>query len=270
MLKLAQRSYTNSQGIHKKLSIFQWNTLSDQLAYNFPAVSPELLKWEYRSPKLLKKIQEASADIMCLQEIDHYYDFFKPQLEKLGYIGVYQKKGAWHQDGCCIFFKNHYKKIEEYAIKYPGNQVAVGVLIECGNCPLYVFSTHLKSKVGFDWLRKEQAEVLLNYIENLQQYPVLVCGDFNSQPYSIPYKAMYENRIGLKSIFHDREPEFTTIKYRKSLEKKTEDYIWMRGCKVVSTRPLPTEDIIGPTGLPTEDYPSDHLALCALFYAESK
>ena len=249
------------------LSIMQWNTLAEDLAKDFPAVEPKYLSWSYRSPLHLMEIQNISADIICLQEVDNYHSFFHPRLQELGYAGVYQCKGGWHKDGCCIFYKNTFSKLQDYTLHFPGNQVAIGVLLQYNSTQFYVFSTHLKSKVGNDNARDVQVIQLLEYLSVLEPYPMFICGDFNSMPGSSSYWMMKNNELGLKSAYEieGNEPEFTTVKQRETMQKKTEDYIWHRGATLHGTLPIFSLDSIGPSGLPSLHYPSDHISLSAAF-----
>lgn len=263
MIKAFYRFSSNTQITGKKLSVIQWNTLSDKFSNRFPAVNPDWLKWEYRSKKIIQSLKHFSADILCLQEVDHYNDFFKPELKNLGFTGIYQKRGETYHDGCCIFHKNNIKFLESYTINYPEHQTAIGVLLKYDKNPFYVFSTHLNHHINFDHIRKLQIETLINCISALKPYPVLICGDFNSDPNSIAYKAIYNNTLGLKSIFQNNEPEFTTIKYNKTLYKKTVDYIWIRDFNLISSKLFPLNNSITPAGLPNENFPSDHLAIYA-------
>ncbi|PNH12976.1 Glucose-repressible alcohol dehydrogenase transcriptional effector [Tetrabaena socialis] len=54
--------------------VLQWNVLADGLAQTggFYRVPPKCLEWEYRKPRLLQEILEADADIICLQELNHF------------------------------------------------------------------------------------------------------------------------------------------------------------------------------------------------------
>ncbi|OMJ94199.1 hypothetical protein SteCoe_2683 [Stentor coeruleus] len=264
MIQLFYRSLSDIQSKKKILSVLQWNTLSDKLSNRFPAVNPDLLKWEHRRQKIIQKLKNFSSDILCLQEIDHYHDFFKLELENLGFYGIYQQRGKMYHDGCCIFYKNNIKNLERYKINFPEHQNAIGVLLDFNNILFYVFSIHLNPNINNDHIRKHQIETLINYISILKPYPVLICGDFNNDPSSIAYKTIYNNSIGLKSIFLNNEPEFTTIKFNKTLHKKTVDYIWIRDFKVISSELFPNKNTISETGLPNEDFPSDHLALYAM------
>ena len=62
--------------------------------------------------RLLEVILEHSPDIVCLEEVNHYEDFFRPALEPLGYRGVYCAKPkspcerfGYPGDGTAVFFQ---------------------------------------------------------------------------------------------------------------------------------------------------------------------
>lgn len=83
------------------------------------------------------------------------------------------------------------------------------------------------------------------------------------------YKSIYKDIVG-------EEPRFTSWKYRSKGEAKyTIDYIFFSNITSSTSTSmmlephivngLPTEEDIGPFGLPTERYPSDHLPLTGTF-----
>ena len=216
---LLKRPTSKFVKVSGQVSVMQWNTLADSLAFNFPAVRDEDLQWAQRSSLILAEIQRASADILCLQEVDHFSDFFYPNLQKLGYEGVFKKKKDWHEDGVCIFYKDSYKKLQDFEISFPGNQVAIGLLLQYEKQLFYVFSTHLKSYSECNSIRDEQVTILLEFLSKLENYPMIVCGDFNSSPSSTAYVFMFNNGLGLSSVYRkNNEPEFTTVKQREILK----------------------------------------------------
>ncbi|KAL6184751.1 hypothetical protein ACLB2K_046151 [Fragaria x ananassa] len=110
-----------------KISVLSYNVLADIYAHDgqyseLPAKWS--LTWEYRQQNLLDEIIEYDADILCLQEVlsTHLEKFFTPELEKLGYSGVYKKKSGdiytsyGHcMDGCAIFYRRDaFKEIVKY------------------------------------------------------------------------------------------------------------------------------------------------------------
>lgn len=101
------------------LRLLQFNVLADGLAGlredlgMFSRVGREHLCWEYRKHRLLHEIQQYNPDIITLQEVDHYYDFFLPELLKMGYVGYFAPKPtsaclevSSNGDGCALFVKS--------------------------------------------------------------------------------------------------------------------------------------------------------------------
>lgn len=56
------------------LKILQWNILADGLAQfgEFTRVADQHLTWEARAPLILAELQQADADVVCLQEVNHF------------------------------------------------------------------------------------------------------------------------------------------------------------------------------------------------------
>ena len=114
----------NNDMIHSKFNnpviirVLQFNVLADGLAGlrsdlgDFSRVSNEILSWKHRRKKLLNEIIQYAPDIITLQEVDHYYDFFLPELRKRGYLGCFAPKPTSkclevsnNSDGCALFVK---------------------------------------------------------------------------------------------------------------------------------------------------------------------
>jgi len=74
------------------VSVVQFNTLADGLADAFPFADPAVLRWPFRSLLLKAELEHLQADIICLEEVDHFDDFFEPLLKERGYSGVFQAK----------------------------------------------------------------------------------------------------------------------------------------------------------------------------------
>ncbi len=113
--------------------------------------------------------------------------------------------------------------------------------------------------------RTREAMQLMEVIAEIDE-PMVICGDFNGEPSEPLYNIILDE--GFRSAYYgtdrdESEPEFTTYKYRESLESKCIDYIFLRGAKVCSVLSLPKSDEIGPNGLPNHIFPSDHLSLVA-------
>ena len=111
-----------------------------------------------------------------------------------------------------------------------------------------------------------------------EKYPththIILAGDFNgetSEPFYLEIMN-YGFQSAYRTVLNDQEPEYTTWKFkgrdgpiRESC--RTIDYIFYtkNGFTPKAVLLFPTKKEIGPTGLPSYNYPSDHLALEAIF-----
>lgn len=62
------------QRLDHQFSILQWNVLADGLAQfgEFTRADAQHLQWEQRAPLILQELSLADADIICLQEVNHF------------------------------------------------------------------------------------------------------------------------------------------------------------------------------------------------------
>eukprot|EP00128_Syssomonas_multiformis_P001305 Colp12_sorted_trinity150504_noHs@25422 len=155
-----------------------------------------------------------SPDILCMEELDNYWSFFKPEFEKLGYDSVYAKRPSIHrglrtgkakEDGCGIFFKkDKFELIREKSINFHDihDRIALTVLLRHRHGKrrhLLVCNTHLywdarciTTQLG------ELAELhaaVTSLVGDCHKYgilnlPIVVCGDFNNGPGSEVYSYM--------------------------------------------------------------------------------
>lgn len=140
--------------------------------------------------------------------------------------------------------------------------------------------THLKAKREGRELRNAQGRHLFAEVASFADgLPIVVCGDFNATPDEPVYEyfsgrdSNSQRPLALASsyasrYYGDKEPPLTSWKFRPAGESQyTIDYIWFTSdsLKVDSIWTLPTEEEIGPNGLPSPSYPSDHLSLCSCF-----
>lgn len=105
---------------HCQLRVLQFNMLADGLSGlrsdlgAFSRAKLDDVAWDQRKSKLLHEILQYDPDIITLQECDHYYDFFLPELELEGYDGTFAPKPASaclqvseNSDGCATFVKRN-------------------------------------------------------------------------------------------------------------------------------------------------------------------
>ncbi|EHB12701.1 Nocturnin [Heterocephalus glaber] len=243
---------------------------------------------------ILEEILAYQPDILCLQEVDHYFDTFQPLLSRLGYQGTFFPK-PWSPcldvehnngpDGCALFFlQNRFKLVNSANIRLTAmtlktNQVAIAQTLECKESgrQFCIAVTHLKARTGWERFRSAQGCDLLQNLQNITQgakIPLIVCGDFNAEPTEEVYKHFASSSLNLNSAYKllsadgQSEPPYTTWKIRTSGEcRHTLDYIWysQRALSVRSALDLLTEEQIGPNRLPSFHYPSDHLSLVCDF-----
>ncbi|KAF7654190.1 hypothetical protein LDENG_00073020 [Lucifuga dentata] len=283
------------------IRVMQWNILAQALGEGkdgFIRCPLEALNWQERKYLILEEILTYRPDILCLQEVDHYYDTFQPIMASLGYHGSFLAK-PWSPcldveqnngpDGCALFYRRSRFSLQATAhlrlsaMMLPTNQVAIVQTLVCrttGRC-LCVAVTHLKARSGWERLRSAQGADLLQNLRNLTSrgvqsedgsdaIPLIVCGDFNAEPSEDVYRRFSSSALGLDSAYKllssdgQTEPPYTTWKIRPSGEScSTLDYIWFthNAFSVESLLDLPTEEQIGPARLPSFHYPSDHLSL---------
>jgi hypothetical protein len=66
--------------------------------------------WIVRREILLKEIVSYSADILCLQDVDHYYDWWQPRLMSYGYDTLWKQKTSelyTHSEGVMICYRRN-------------------------------------------------------------------------------------------------------------------------------------------------------------------
>lgn len=243
--------------------------LADQLATGFTRVEPECLHWARREPLIQAELRRADADILVMEEVDHYEDSLEPFMRPLGYDGFFQKKQGWHRDGTAIFYRrDKIALISSQVVTYTG-QTQFYVMLRCRlrtDKEFVVVGTHLNAKLNLEETRLAEVHQLLAALEPYQDQPILLLGDFNSLPTQTVYPALSSSALGLRSAYfgvlkEGAEPEFTSYKYRERLIACTIDYIWASRSECVAVMSIPSPQDIGPKGLPNEAYPSDHFAL---------
>lgn len=92
--------------------------------------------WEVRKLQLLAEIVRSNAEVITLQECDHFHDFFLPALQKMGYDGIFCPKAnsaclytGWYPDGVAVFWKTRTCIRKEQYVGLPdGNATAIVIL----------------------------------------------------------------------------------------------------------------------------------------------
>ncbi|KRX76321.1 Protein angel -like protein 2, partial [Trichinella sp. T6] len=196
-------------------SVCSYNVLSQTListnSNNYRRCNPEHLNWTYRRNCLEKMIDEISADVYCLQEVDEadLKRWFVPYFYYRGYSTIYKQKGD-RPDGILIAWKRSVfsmVRVKGVELTIPGRIVVpyqIG-LIAClriraldarsdlteAQRTVVVANTHLRADQINGDVKLIQLAILLAHVKKLatvedgdsgqrQQRAVVMCGDFNS------------------------------------------------------------------------------------------
>uniref|UniRef100_A0A6B2LAM5 Endonuclease/exonuclease/phosphatase domain-containing protein n=1 Tax=Arcella intermedia TaxID=1963864 RepID=A0A6B2LAM5_9EUKA len=156
----------------------------------------------------MQEISSMNADIICLQEVDHYRDFFFPSLSKLGYEGYYQQRAGDKKDGCCVMFRRDRlvlvhevgvdfneiaQKLKDKTNAHLMNTCNVGQILflrdEQEEKTVCVANCHLWWEAGAQMIREYQLTYLLFKIKETKEMlgfkqlsiPTILCGDLNEE-----------------------------------------------------------------------------------------
>lgn len=275
-----------------EIRVVTFNVLADGPCFDsFDGVPREALEWDYRKHRLLEVILQHNAEIICLQECNHFYDWFKPELKKHGYKGQWEAKDGgpcvrlgYPVDGVAIFWKRDEFDLERARTKklladYP--QVALGVFLREKRTKhlLAVFNVHLKAKYQGMAARSAQIDTLLEWIQfevgtahgRHRSDNVILCGDFNESRSDdknggMVHRKIDQYRIAPFECLADAgavgKRPFSTQKVRNgAMVSKVIDYIYSNAHKMTTITTPSAATIRGP--IPSKEYPSDHVALCS-------
>ena len=258
---------------------------------NFCKVPPQYLEWQHRSKLIMEHIDALDPHIVCLQEVDHFDDFFVPWLIPKRYRGFFAPKldspcfnfDNNGPDGVALFYKSERFLLKDLVISYlhdgkekQRKQAILAAVLEdrITNQTTIVAVTHLKAKEGFEAQREAQTKSCIAVIEKMmskhKNASLIWCGDFNSEENEQCHTIIRDAKISVKNVYNEflKKLSFTTWKLRPDSEKKQViDYIWYSSqCFTPVTILLPPdEDDIPTERFPSFNHPSDHISLCADF-----
>lgn len=226
-------------------------------------------------------------DIIALEEVDHFEDYYLPSLKELGYEGLFAAKrdspclkfpNNSGPDGCALFYDRERFSLvnhKDVSLKDSNGDVTsqvaliVNLFDKVQGKTLCVAVTHLKAKEGYEDLRQSQGKDLMRSVSEYlgDDKAVLVLGDFNAEPTEPVCRLMEENQyLCMKNAYvtaTGNNPEFTTWKIRPGKEvKHTIDYVWYsQNLSVTACLKVPESDCVPDVRLPCLQYPSDHVSL---------
>ncbi len=243
-------------------------------------------QWGNRIEKVTQLIHAYDPDLLGVQEAlhDQIIDL-QENLTDYEYVGVGRDDGKMNGEYSAIFFKkNKYKVLLQHTFwlstnpEVPGSKswdaaitriVTYAVMKDNSTGQLFVhFNTH------FDHLgkeaRKKSAELIKSYIagmkiagSSINNIPLIISGDFNSEPTEEPYQIMIDGTV--MPLLDSRPTNNLTGTYCgfevNAIKCKTIDYIFHSPhWKAESYQVIQDHD--------GKNYPSDHLPVLATFSLE--
>lgn len=232
--------------------------------------------WEFRRDFLADQIRYNAPDFLGTQEGKvHQLQFIEKQLEGYAYIGISRDNSKTEGEFSAIFYNTRKFKVlsegtfwlsDTPAVKSKGWDAALERICTYGlfqeiasGKKLYIFNTHL-DHVG-EVARANSATLIVGKIAeiNKENWPVVVTGDFNSEPTGRAYKSMTSALTDSKTISETKpfgpSGTFNAFKFHEPVTTCI-DYIFVSG-RVRVLRHAVLSD--------SKDchYPSDHLPVVA-------
>ena len=196
-------------------------------------------------------------------------------------------------DGCAIFFRvGLFQPIslsfEKIVLNGQVNS-QVFVVLQLRHVPsnrlVTVCDLHLKAKVEWADKRDMQMKYILSRIKmylrginiffNFKKHPLIMCGDFNGEPFEKFYASILNERgMGLRDAYPmiNGTKQYTTVKFKEpngAMIKRAIDYVFYNThtLDVTGYLELPSEEdsFVYQQGLPNLAYSSDHLSLVCDF-----
>ena len=231
-----------------EVSVTQFNILGGSFGTpdHFPYVKKQYLDWQFRRELIAKNATQYKSDIICLQELDNYWEYFRKQFDNFGYESVFVarpsiQQTSWSkmqkQDGCGIFFNKDLftlRQLQQVNYHDVHDRVGLVILLEFNkekNKFLIVATTHLywNSALVEDQLKelKELEQAVLEMLDSVKEkhgierneIPYVITGDFNNTPSSPIYQYM------VKEFLHDISPPKSaySVYNKKQDDDKDED-----------------------------------------------
>ena len=297
---------TNRSGELTQLSVLTYDMLAHTSANTkyFPSVSESLLQWSFRSQNMLLELKQRAADVLCLQEVSFYKEFWQPNLK--GYQVAYQAyPDAGAGKGVAIATRPQKLVLREAVqVRFTDEDQAyksvaiIGIYETAASAAqsnpkatrvLFVIASVALSNYGNEQKQQEQTRILLHTIEkacaSCRQDPsrevivnTIVAGNFNFVPESLNYRLISENSSENASSTpsHKLPLNSAFARYESGREppfttigeqwEGTTDFIFYshKDLGLSSLLEFPARNLVGKS-LPSADYSSNHFSLVANF-----
>ncbi|XP_066944809.1 uncharacterized protein [Macrobrachium rosenbergii] len=210
-------------------TLLSYNVLAQQLLMDnqflYRECNESHLDWRYRWALLQYEVQDLEPDVILFQEVQasHYYSHFLPWLTHKGYDGVYKKRTGDKCDGCAIFFKtNKFSLVESCSVEYLQPRARkvldrdnIGLVAKLASVTspesqVCVATTHFLYNPKRHDVKLAQAVLLLAELDRIcyrgekngvtDYCPLIVTGDFNSEPHSALLDLFKEGRLRYEGL----------------------------------------------------------------------
>lgn len=256
------------------ITVCSYNILADKFTppkrYEY---CKNYIKWEFRKDLLSNNIDRLDADILCLQEV-----------EEQSYHQVLKSKSKYKTVHSNDFTLAIMFKIDKFNLSKEYQDIDIGekkyfqfiTLETINNIKIHIGNCHLIGDPKKHLEQKQQAEKICNASKKLlskNPHPLIICGDFNTKPFSETYKAFSQsdffkssqNEFFKKTKSDSQEPPFT---FFTDQIKETMDYIWISNdltCNGILMNWNETKVYI-----PSNTFSSDHIPIGSLLFLSKK
>lgn len=258
-------------------TVATYNLLADSYidyAKDYTDVDPAVLNPRHRWPRLIKRVRELDADVLCLQEVEPgFFAELEQALLSAGYIHRWRARAPCKPAGCALFLKSSLvleKSCSQHfeagqVLKDKATHIAQHAVIDCvGGYKLLLVNTHLPpdkpEKPIEERFGGKQAEELLTFLRERREafgYPSIICGDLNATPESDVVKRF------LDAEYHELHDRHAPTYGRGRGGPRKLDHIFHSEGLRAEAFPTPTMNLERVP--PNETEPSDHLPLVARF-----
>ncbi|CAM9348528.1 unnamed protein product [Ectocarpus sp. 4 AP-2014] len=208
-------------GRKQTVSVVSYNVLADSNSVRVRNCAPAVTSWGRRREVLLKEILSVRADVLCLQDVDYFHQWWSPQLTSAGYDSLFKQRtsrAAMRREGVVIAWKRdvfdlfrsgemelnrlgEHEEDRSLAGKAAtSDNVALMTLLRpwqdsdhpSGAC---IVCTQLSEEEGYigDAIRGLQARGLTRSVEAFNSdfsLPIVMCGSMNCVPSSGTYEIL--------------------------------------------------------------------------------
>jgi len=241
----------------KSLAFFQKDTTLEVMSYNIRYNNPDdgINQWKYRKGSLFKYLNERTPAVVGMQEVLHdQLKDLQNALADYAYVGVGREDGKTKGEYSPIFYNKNALEVVESAtfwLSETPDQISVGWDAALERICTYALFKDLRTRKHF-WVfnthfdhigttaRKESVKLILKKIntKNENKLPVLITGDFNLTPETIPiqmFQKAYEDVLAKLPPSAPLYGTFTGFDIEKKAEKRI-DYIFHQGFQIISAK----------------------------------